>query len=124
MQGAPARPVRQEGQGADRLFQSQHVGKLYPRLRLYSKPLARKYQALAALSIRYSLRCAREVDPDISIPDIKDRRCKNDDAQDFPRKFYQCWNRLLDTDQLLTRVGFSNEDLGKFRDAAVSDDFF
>lgn len=80
--------------------------------------LSGKKDKLAALSIRYSLRCAREVDPDISIPDIKDRRCKNDDAQDFPRKFYQCWNRLLDTDQLLTRVGFNDEDLGKFRDAA------
>ncbi|KAH8027949.1 hypothetical protein HPB51_011474 [Rhipicephalus microplus] len=76
---------------------------------------------LAALSIRYGLRCAREVDPDISLPDIKERRCKNDDPQDFPRKFYQCWNRLLDTDELLTRVGFTGDELDRFRAAALSE---
>uniref|UniRef100_A0A023FR97 Putative secreted protein n=2 Tax=Amblyomma TaxID=6942 RepID=A0A023FR97_AMBCJ len=80
--------------------------------------LSGKKDKLAAVSIRYGLRCAREVDPDISIPDIRERRCKTDDPQDFPRKFYQCWNRLLDTDELLTRVGFSGEDLEKFRSAA------
>lgn len=80
--------------------------------------LSGKKEKLAAVSIRYGLRCAREVDPDISLPDIRERRCKKDDPQDFPRKFYQCWNRLLDTDELLTRVGFSGEELENFRAAA------
>lgn len=80
--------------------------------------LSGKKEKLAALSIRYGLRCAREVDPDISLPDIRERRCKKDDPQDFPRKFYQCWNRLLDTDELLTRIGFSGDELDRFRGAA------
>ncbi|XP_075554937.1 uncharacterized protein LOC142587659 [Dermacentor variabilis] len=80
--------------------------------------LSGKKEKVAALGIRYGLRCAREVDPDISLPDIRERRCKKDDPQDFPRKFYQCWNRLLDTDELLTRIGFSGEELDSFRAAA------
>ncbi|KAH6927130.1 hypothetical protein HPB50_027089 [Hyalomma asiaticum] len=66
--------------------------------------LSGKKEKLAALSIRYGLRCAREVDPDISLPDIRERRCKKDDPQDFPRK---------------TRIGFSGDELDRFRGAAA-----
>ncbi|EEC01057.1 uncharacterized protein LOC121832867 [Ixodes scapularis] len=97
--------------------QHRHLNGEINKCKAQLPDLSGKKDKVAALSLRYGLICAREVDPDIAIPDIKERRCRNDDPQDFPRKFYACWNKLLETDELLTKVGFSGEDLEKFKGA-------
>uniref|UniRef100_V5GP16 Putative secreted protein n=1 Tax=Ixodes ricinus TaxID=34613 RepID=V5GP16_IXORI len=83
--------------------QHRHLNGEINKCKVQLPDLSGKKDKVAALSLRYGLICAREVDPDISIPDIKERRCRNDDPQDFPRKFYACWNKLLETDELLTK---------------------
>uniref|UniRef100_A0A2R5LF49 Putative secreted protein n=1 Tax=Ornithodoros turicata TaxID=34597 RepID=A0A2R5LF49_9ACAR len=76
-----------------------------------------KKEKVVALTVRFGIRCARTIDPDISLPEIKERRCKADDPDDFPTKFHKCLTKQVDTDTLLERIGFQGEDLEKFRKA-------